>query len=153
PLQLGDLTAVVGDATDVDDWLRGALVRLAVTHSPNDVRILAVLGPQRAGLESWLRWLPHAAPLAGGIASVAIGAGDGHALLEELTRTEGGTERLGCVVDSGAGLTRRVVEGAAAPAADRRLHLLWLGDDLGQVPAATASAVDLAEVEIGRAHV
>src|SRR5699024_5264668 len=108
-VELGALTAVVGDKVTVDSWVRCAVVRLAVSHSPNDVRILAALGTGRSDLETWLRWLPHAAPLAGGLASVAIGAGESHALLEELARTDGGTEHVVCLIDANAGIPRRVV--------------------------------------------
>ena len=150
-VELGGLTAVVGEKATVDAWVRSAVVRLAVSHSPNDVRILAALGTGRADLETWLRWLPHAAPLAGGLASVAIGAGDCHALLEELARTDGGTEHVVCLIDENAGIPRRVVEGVAALAAERRLHLVWLGDQLSEVPAATEAAVDTRALTVSRA--
>lgn len=140
---LGPLTAVVGEGEQLEGWLRAALIRLAVTHSPNDVRIVAVLGHERARMESWLRWLPHAAPLAGGLASVAIGPGDGQALLEELARTVGGVEHVVCLIDTAAGIPRRTLEGVAAIADDSRLHLIWVGDDLARVPAATDAAIDL----------
>ncbi|WP_029145965.1 FtsK/SpoIIIE domain-containing protein [Microbacterium luticocti] len=148
---LGTLTAVVGDGDELDEWLQAALIRLAATHSPNDVRIVAVLSHERARIESWLRWMPHAAPLAGGLASVAVGAGDGQALLEELARSDGGTEHIVCVIDSAAGLPRRLVEGVASVADDKRLHLLWVGGDLARVPAATEVAVDLPGRGIRRA--
>lgn len=146
PVPLGSLTAVVGSGTELDEWLQAALVRLGTTHSPSDVRIVAVLGRARARMESWLRWMPHAAPLAGGLASVAIGPGDGQALLEELARGDGTADtgpHTVCVIDADAGLTRRVVEAVAALAEQRRLHLVWIGVDLAQVPAATEVAIDL----------
>ncbi|MDT0157722.1 FtsK/SpoIIIE domain-containing protein [Microbacterium sp. ARD32] len=148
---LGPLTAVVGEGEQLDAWLRAALIRLAVTHSPNDVRVVAVLGQEHARMESWLRWLPHAAPLAGGLASVAIGAGDGQALLEELARTVGGVEHVVCLIDSAAGVPRRTLEGVAAIAEDSRLHLIWVGDDLARVPAATDAAIDLPRSSIQHA--
>ncbi len=150
-VELGGLTSVVGEKETVDAWVRCAVVRLAVSHSPNDVRILAALGPGRTEVETWLRWLPHAAPLAGGLASVAVGAGDSHALLEELARTDGGTEHVVCLIDADAGIPRRVVEGVAALAEERRLHLVWLGDSLAQVPAATQTAVDTRALRVEHA--
>lgn len=142
PLELtAGLTAVTGPAEAVDAWVRAAIVRLAVTHSPTDLAVTAVLGPGRASLESWLRWLPHVS--SAGPAPVAVGATAGQALLESLTLGAGGTQHTLCLVDEGADLTRRHVEAVAQAAGERQLHLLWLGARREQVPAATARVVDL----------
>ncbi|GMA30757.1 FtsK/SpoIIIE domain-containing protein [Litorihabitans aurantiacus] len=147
PLDLGaPLSAVTGPVDDVDAWVRAAIVRLAVTHSPTDLAITAVLGHDRGALETWLRWLPHVS--SAGPAPVAIGAAAGQALLEQLTLATGTGHTL-CLVDAGAGLTRRHVEAVAQHAARAAqeggpgLHLLWLGERTEEVPAATARLVDL----------
>lgn len=137
------LAAVTGDRDDVDAWVRAAVLRLAVTHSPTELQLAAALGSERAHIESWLRWLPHAGPRNGGLACVGIGAGEGQALLEELASADGGTAHTLCLVDESAGLPRRLVEAVAADAVERRLHLLWIGSDARTVPAATGTAVDL----------
>lgn len=137
------LAAIVGEQADVDAWVRAVVVRLAATHSPHDVRLAAVLGHRRAHVESWLRWLPHASPRSGGAPCVAIGAVDGLGLLEDLVTTDGGTDHTVCLIDDEAGVPRRMVEAIAAEAAQRRLHLLWIGQDVRQVPAATDVAIDL----------
>ncbi|OJX97419.1 MAG: cell division protein FtsX [Micrococcales bacterium 73-15] len=145
PLELAEipLASVTGETDDVDAWVRASVLRLAVTHSPTDLQLAAVLGPGRAHVESWLRWLPHAAPRGGGTACVGIGAGEGQALLEELASADGGTAHTLCLVDEQAGIPRRLVEAVAAAAPDRRLHLLWLGSSIETVPAGTGTAVDL----------
>lgn len=139
------LAAVVGPQASVDAWVRAVVVRLAATHSPNEVRVAAVLGHRQAHVESWLRWLPHAAARTGGAACVALGPGDGHALLEDLIAADGGSDHTICLIDENAGIPRRLIEAVAAQAPHRRLHLLWLGPDIRQVPAATDVAVDLHE--------
>ncbi|WP_154792656.1 FtsK/SpoIIIE domain-containing protein [Occultella kanbiaonis] len=153
PLAQAALTAVVGPTADVDAWVRAAVVRLAVTHSPNEVRVAAVLGADRSHVESWLRWLPHAAPLAGGTACVSVGAGDGQRLLEELAVAEPAGLHTVLLVDGGAQVSRRLVEAVAGVAedSDRRLHLIWMGESLTEVPAATDLAVDLTSSTLQRA--
>ncbi|WP_158277264.1 FtsK/SpoIIIE domain-containing protein [Serinibacter arcticus] len=151
PLELtAGLTAVTGPAETVDAWVRAAVVRLAVTHSPTDLAVTAVLGPGRASLESWLRWLPHVS--SAGPAPVAVGAAAGQALLESLTLAAGGAQHTLCLVDEGAGLTRRHVEAVAQAAGERQLHLLWLGARREEVPAATARVVDLATSSLEHAR-
>ena len=145
PLELAEagLAAVTGPLAEVDAWVRAALLRLAVTHSPTDLQVAAALGPNRSHIESWLRWLPHAAPRNGGMACVGIGATEAQALLEELASADGGTAHTLVLVDEGAGLPRRLVEAVAADAIERRLHLLWIGSRVETVPATTATVVDL----------
>ncbi|WP_156252761.1 FtsK/SpoIIIE domain-containing protein [Pseudactinotalea terrae] len=149
PLELAEagLAAVTGTAAEVDAWVRASVLRLAVTHSPTDLQVAAALGPNRAHIESWLRWLPHAAPRNGGMACVGIGATEGQALLEELASADGGTAHTLVLVDEAAGLPRRLVEAVAADAVERRLHLLWLGSSKESVPATTATVVDLGAAE------
>ncbi len=128
------LAAVAGEPDAVDAWLRATVLRLAVTHSPTDLQLAAILGPGRAHVESWLRWLPHAVPRNGGMACVAVGAAEGQALLEELAGADGGTAHTLCLVDEQAGIPRRLVEAVAAAAPERRLHLLWIGSAVETVP-------------------
>lgn len=145
PLRLleAPLASVTGDIADVDAWVRAAVLRLAVTHSPTDLQLAAVLAPGRAHVESWLRWLPHATPRNGGVACVGMGAGEAQALLEELAAADGGTAHTLCLVDERAGVPRRLVEAVAAAGEQQRLHLLWMGERTEAVPAGTVTAVDL----------
>src|SRR5699024_8773275 len=75
PVPLGEhgLVAVVGSDAEVDAWVRAVLLRLAVSHSPTDVVFSAALGHHHTHIETWLRWLPHAAPRPGTRPSVAVG--------------------------------------------------------------------------------
>ncbi len=151
-LQQDSMIAVVGGCDAVDSWVRAAIVRLSATHSPHDVRFAAVLGRERAALESWLRWLPHAAPRTGGAPCVAIGSTDGQMLLEELVMADGGTGHTVCVIDGNSAVPRRLIEAVAAEAPSRRLHIVWLGRDIREVPASADVAVDLNDHSIKRAH-
>ena len=149
PVRFADhaLVAVTGTAERTDGWARAVLVRLGVTHSPTDLTVAAALGTGRAGMESWLRWLPHAAQRSGGGPCVAVGPGEGQALLEDLLSLDAPSSHTLLVVDEHAGLPRRAVERLAAVAADpeRRLRVLWLGERIEEVPAATGLVVDLTD--------
>ncbi|NED98039.1 cell division protein FtsX [Phytoactinopolyspora alkaliphila] len=143
PLAEHGLVAVAGPDDDVDACVRAVIMRLAATHSPADVSLAAVLGPGRAHVEAWLRWLPHTARRTGGVAPVAVGAGDGQSLLDLLCADQGGHGHTVCLLDEGAGVPRRAIEAVAQVALEHRLHLIWLGADPDQVPSATGVLVDL----------
>lgn len=170
PLVLGGhrLAAVTcADRDRADAAVRALLVRLAAAHSPTDITFAAVLGPDAAHVETWLRWLPHTAHRVGGLPPVAVGASDGGALLEALVAADGARGRVVCLVDEDAGVPRRAVEAVAAVARERDVHLLWVGRDATRVPSATDVLLDLdarlvrrrdrggddVVDEIGRAHV
>ncbi|WP_207782479.1 FtsK/SpoIIIE domain-containing protein [Phytoactinopolyspora limicola] len=143
PLAQHGLVAVAGAPTEVDACVRAMVTRLAATHSPADVSLAAVLGNGRQHVEAWLRWLPHTARRTGGVAPVAMGAPDGQMLLELLCADEGGMGHTVCLLDEDAGLPRRVVEAVAQVAAERRLHLVWMGADPDRVPASTGVLASL----------
>lgn len=137
------LVALTGDADTVDGLLRALTLRLAFDHSPADLTVAACLGRGRAHHEAWLRWLPHAVARVGGEPPVAVGAGAATALLDHLSSEDGGRGHTLCVVDEDAGIPRRTVEAVAGVAAQRGLHLVWLGRTRAEVPAATSLLVDL----------
>ncbi|WP_205856682.1 FtsK/SpoIIIE domain-containing protein, partial [Phytoactinopolyspora endophytica] len=145
PLRDHGLVAVAGSQADVDAWARAVIMRLAAAHSPADVSVAAVLGPGRAHIEAWLRWLPHTARRTGGVAPVAIGAVDGQTLLDLLCAGEGGYGHTVCLVDEEAGLPRRAVEAVARVALEHRVHLLWIGSDPDRVPSSTGVLADLTD--------
>lgn len=137
------LVSLAGPREVVDAVARSLIIRLCVDHSPTDLSVAAVLGQKAAYHETWLRWLPQVTRRVGGSAPVAVGAADGHALLDLLAAAENGTGETLCVVDEDAGVPRRVVEAVAAVAAQRRLRLLWLGRDPRYVPSGTDVLIDL----------
>ncbi|QIM21645.1 FHA domain-containing protein [Phycicoccus sp. HDW14] len=145
PMALGGLVAVVGPADEVDAAVRALLARVCLDHSPVDVSVAAALSPARAHHETWLRWMPHARPRVGGEPSIAVGAPDGQRLLDRLLAEDGGHGHTVLLVDSAAGLQRRSIEAAAAVAVERRLHLVFLGDDASTVPASTDLLLDLTD--------
>lgn len=146
PLVLGGhrVAAVTcADRDRADAAVRALLVRLAAAHSPTDVTLAAVLGPDAAHVETWLRWLPHTAHRVAGLAPVAVGATDGGALLDALVAPDAARGHVVCLVDENAGVPRRAVEAVAAAAAEKGVHLLWVGGDADRVPAATDVLLDL----------
>ena len=135
-----------------DAAMRALYVRLVVAHSPADLTVAAVLGPERAHHESWLRWLPHVATRVGGEPPVAVGAKDGQRLLDHLLAEDGSgaASHTLCLVDEGAGLQRRNVEAVAARALEVGLHLVWLGSAPATVPAATDLLLDTQDQALAR---
>ncbi len=59
PLRSYSAVAVDGDPPAARALLRAMICQLAVLHSPEDVRIAAVVGPTSASEWEWLKWLPH----------------------------------------------------------------------------------------------
>lgn len=145
-----DVLAIAGPSEDVDAVARAVLLRLCVDHSPSDLSVVAVLGSGRAHHESWLRWLPHATTRIGGEPSVAVGPVAGQRLLDQVASQDGGHGHTLCLVDENAGVPRRAVEAIAQLAEERRLHLVWLADSPGTVPAATDLLVDIEAMRLGR---
>ncbi|MBO1750791.1 FHA domain-containing protein [Actinotalea sp. BY-33] len=144
PLAAHRLVAITcADRARADAAVRALLVRLAATHSPTDLTIAAVLGPESEHVETWLRWLPHTARRIAGLPPVAVGATAGAGLLEALVSQDAVRAHTVCVVDDRAGVPRRVVEAVAGEAPEAQVHLLWVGADPEQVPAATDLLVDL----------
>ncbi|WP_028472225.1 FtsK/SpoIIIE domain-containing protein [Nocardioides alkalitolerans] len=145
------LVAMTGDADAVDGLVRAMVLRLAFDHSPSDLTVAGCFGRGRAHHEAWLRWLPHATVRVGGEPPVAVGPRAATALLDHLASEDGGRGHTLCIVDEDAGIPRRTVEAVASVAAQRNLHLLWLGRTRAEVPAATSLLVDLSDgsVNIG----
>ena len=127
----------------VDSLARAMLLRIAFDHSPAEISIAACLGRSRRHHEAWLRWLPHTAARLGGDPPVAVGSRASIALLEHLVSEGEGFGHTICVVDEDAGVPRRTVEAVAQAAAERGVHLVWLGHKTAEVPAATGLLVDL----------
>lgn len=148
-LSLHDLTALTGPPDAVDALARSMMLRLTVDHAPADLTIAGCFGPARRHHEAWLRWLPHAAVRPGGAPPVAIGPNAAVQLLDHLVTEGGDTGHTVCFVDEDAGIPRRTVEAVAAGAAARRLHLVWLGRQAHEVPAATDLLVDLSAGMVG----
>jgi S-DNA-T family DNA segregation ATPase FtsK/SpoIIIE len=59
PLRLFSAITIEGDPTAVRGLLRAIVCQLAVLHSPEDVRIAAVVGRASDAEWEWLKWLPH----------------------------------------------------------------------------------------------
>lgn len=135
--------AISGAPHEVDDAVRSVLMRIAISHSPFDVGICAILSSRRRDLEGVLRWLPHCRPLTGGDPSVAIGRQDGQRLLDRLGDLPG-DQHVVCVIDESAGISRRALEAVARNA--ERLTFIWLGTTRHAAPATTGAALDLVGV-------
>lgn len=137
------LVAVTGRPDEVDGLVRALVLRLAWDHAPTDLSVAGCLGADRGAHEAWLRWLPHASARVGGEPPVAVGTRAATALLDHLASEDGGRGHTICLVDEGAQVPRRTLEAIAGIAAERRLHLVWMGTDPDRVPAATSLLVDV----------
>lgn len=149
PLMANHLVAVTGDADRVDALVRAMVLRLAFDHSPTDVTVAGCFGRRRAHHEAWLRWLPHATARLGGEPPVALGSRHATALLDHLAVEDGQRGHTICLVDEDAGIPRRTLEAVAGVAAQRNLHLIWMGRNADEVPAATTTRVNLDDGSIG----
>ncbi len=145
------LVAITGEPAAVDALVRSLMLRLAFDHSPTDLSVAGCFGRARSGHEAWLRWLPHATARVGGEPPVAVGARAATALLDHLVTEDVGRGHTICFVDEDAGIARRTVEAVASVAAERGLHLVWLGREASEVPASTSLLVDLPTGRVGRA--
>jgi DNA segregation ATPase FtsK/SpoIIIE, S-DNA-T family len=59
PLRSYSAVVVDGEPAAARALLRAMICQLAVLHSPEDVRIAAVVGPTSEDEWEWLKWLPH----------------------------------------------------------------------------------------------
>lgn len=100
PLMSGAL-GVVGDHALGAAAVRGLLVQLTALHSPAELVITAMAGPQTAVDFEWLKWLPHttsphsplsAPPLADSVATGARLLSELEQLVAQRTRTDDVTE-------------------------------------------------------------
>jgi S-DNA-T family DNA segregation ATPase FtsK/SpoIIIE len=60
PLRGAGVVTVRGPRAAARSLVRGMLLRCAVAHAPEDLRILAVFTPDAVPDWAWLKWLPHA---------------------------------------------------------------------------------------------
>ena len=60
PLAGLDMLTIGGNADNAAAVARGLIAQIVTFHSPDDVRIMALVSAERVGLWSWLGWLPHA---------------------------------------------------------------------------------------------
>ncbi|WP_123029635.1 type VII secretion protein EccCa [Mycolicibacterium stellerae] len=60
-IALKEIAAITvrGDSHATRSLIRAVLCQLAMAHSPQDLRIAAVIDPLTAGDWDWLKWLPH----------------------------------------------------------------------------------------------
>ncbi|TAK22334.1 MAG: hypothetical protein EPO26_11575 [Chloroflexota bacterium] len=59
PLRDMRVIGVAGTSEWATDMLRSMLVQLATLHSPTDLKLIVVYGPETAEGWEWVRWLPH----------------------------------------------------------------------------------------------
>lgn len=150
---------VVGPAAARDGFGRALVAQLVVLHSPSELVLCALTSAASRPAWEWLTWLPHVSsphsPLTGEhLAADAAAAGGLLLRLEELVSErgadggEGGRGPLPLVMvlvsddapaDRGR-LTRLAEQGPAVG-----VHLVWLADALGRVPAGCRTYVALTD--------
>ncbi|MFT4108301.1 FtsK/SpoIIIE domain-containing protein [Propionicimonas sp.] len=131
------------------DWLapvaRTLVAQLACLHSPAELVLAAIAGPERAARWEWLVWLPHVgsahSPLHGSHLASAPGAVQALVTgLEELVaarrEAKGRVPAVVLLVEDDAPVERGRLVSLAEDGPAVGVHLLWLADRHEQLPAA-----------------
>ncbi|MYS87618.1 FtsK/SpoIIIE domain-containing protein [Embleya scabrispora] len=63
---------VAGPGEPIQALARWLVIQSAVLHSPRDLRVVVLTGPDRAADWAWVRWLPHLRPQSGSAAAVVL---------------------------------------------------------------------------------
>lgn len=156
---------VAGPATLRAGVLRWALLQLATNLPPQELGITAFLDPAGTpaapGHRDWLLWLPHLDPRSSPLAVEPLAdtpesAADLLAALEVLLRTR---KRWGqadgnnhprdpiivVLIDRSPGLDRARLIGLAEHGPAVGVYVLWASEQLGRVPAACQSFIDVGQ--------
>ena len=65
PLPTHGVLGIAGPATRINPLASWLVAQLAVEHSPRDVSLVLLTGPEAAAAWEWTRWLPHLRPALG----------------------------------------------------------------------------------------
>lgn len=131
-------------------WL---LLQAAILHSPDDLAIVAALGPDIAAEWSWLKWLPHLRSR--GLGAVAVGRAAGEEMLEEindLLKMRRAQERAGervrgaqvllLVLDESLEIDRGLLRAVLTDAAQNDIAAIWLGRNVRDLPGQAGAIVE-----------
>ncbi|MBU1250728.1 MAG: FHA domain-containing protein [Actinobacteria bacterium] len=136
---------------------RGVLVNALALHSPAQLAVVALAPTARAEEWGWLKWTPHVgsvhsplggAPLAtaGPAASALVGELEGLVADRAAEDAQGDAPRLPSIlviVDNGAPVERARLVDLAERGPAVGVHLLWVAERIGDVPAACRTFVEL----------
>lgn len=152
---------IAGPGSRARDVANGVLWQLVGLHSPLELSMVAVVGPEGAKAWDWIKWLPHTDDRAGvlsGVDSLCATRPSAIALvsaLEELIaeRLESGPRKgdapplpLVCLlVDSDAPIDQARLVSLAENGPAAGVHLLWVAPSVAQLPAACRVYVDVTD--------
>ena len=153
---------------------RGLALQLAVTHSPAELLLGCVTSSRRLGEWSWMQWLPHVDPGPLGSSPLSSDEANGRRILdrlEELIERRAGAAKAGgprgpladvkkgeravpslplvvVVVHDALAETNRMIR-VAEQGPDVGVHLIWVADSVGELPAACRTFVDVDRATVG----
>lgn len=143
---------IAGPRASMLSCSRAVLVELAALHSPAELVVTGVFSSDTAADWDWLKWLPHTSSAHSPVVGRHLTSSPAPAMalvaeLENLIRER--DERfdgpsLLFVVESGAAVEHPRVVDLAEQGASRGVHVLWLANQVGQLPAACKVFVDVA---------
>ncbi len=167
---------VAGSSSGTALVARGLALQLAVTHSPSELLLGCLTSSRRLDEWSWMQWLPHVNPGSSPLGSSPLSSDEANGRrvldrLEELIAQRAGTAQgadpRGPLADTkrggraAAGLPLVVVVVHDALAETNRLirvaeqgpdvgvHLIWVADAVGELPAACRTFVDVDRATVG----
>ncbi|MDE3207124.1 MAG: FHA domain-containing protein [Acidobacteriota bacterium] len=160
-MDAGGALGVAGRADRARAVSRSYLLQLAALHSPAELAVYAVCGPDRVGDWDWLKWLPHCGgfqaplecePLASTKTDLARLLGELESAIRD--RAEAGRSaeetslpRLVVLVDDPPESERSRLVDIAERGAAFGLWVLWVAGSLAELPAGCKTFVEVSPVE------
>lgn len=134
---------------------RGYVMQLAGLHSPTEVTVCSICGPDAVGDWEWLKWLPHCGSPQSPLRSDALASGRASYIallgeIESLIRSRQGGDTAGgvlprvvLVLDEPPESERSRLVDLAESGSANGVWVLWVAPDLGTLPAACKTVVQI----------
>lgn len=164
PLDQQGALGIAGALSLSRDAARGYVLQLAGLHSPAEVIVCAICGPAAAGEWEWLKWLPHCGssqsplgsdPLASGRTSYVALLGEIESLIrsrqEHHDSADAALPRVVVVLDEPPESERSRLVDIAEHGSTNGVWVVWVARDLGILPAACKTVVEIDEPGRGTA--
>lgn len=141
---------VCGDVSVASDVARAAVAQAVALHSPADLAVWAIVGPETQAEWDWLKWLPHVDLQSGG-STLAATAGGIQGLLERLADQIAESDGEGqrdhrhlLVVDDEAEVSRsRLAPILEAPS----VSFVWIGRTFGGMPRQSKTVIQINQAD------
>lgn len=137
---------------------RGYILQLAALHSPAELAVYGICGPQQTQAWEWLKWLPHCGtapgplgcePLASNHPSTISILGELELLIRARSETRneehGPLPRIVVLVDEPPHGERSRLVDVAERGRACGVWMIWVADDLSELPACCKTVVSVSE--------